>query len=312
MYILVTTTFIQVGKLMLCFALGFFLMRRRIVPENAPAVLSALLVNVFCPSLSFGTMFAYMTRESICTNAVLMLAASGMLIASILIVMPLRRCLFRGDSELRATMTYNLAFSNYGYVGVPLIQAVFDSATLSRFMLFTLPATILGYTYGRMMLQEEKHISFKLLFSPLACVTYIGPIVGLLEIPIPGMVTDFFSVLGACTGPVGMLLAGMVLSHCRIRDCFTDWLFYTTAGIRLLGMPLLIGGAMYLLGIRGEMLAFCGYFLCLPFGLNSIIFRQSVGKCVDKTMTSSLLCYLFSLITVPLMFTIFNLLMNCP
>lgn len=306
------TTALQLGKLMIFFGLGFLLMRKRTVPENTPLALSKLVALVFCPALTLGNLAQQLTRSVIYANANLLLAALGIVLVCIFLSKPLARLLAGNDAELQVSFRYNLVFSNYGYIGYPLILGALGAEMLSHFQLFCAVVSIFCYTFGRMVLQEEKRINAKVFLTPLSISIYLGVLIGFLEIPIPSFAVETLSSLGACTGPVAMLMAGMVLSHSNLRECFVHANYYAATLTRLVVLPLVIGGIMYLLGLRGEVLFFSGCFLCMPYGTNPIIFRQSVNKDVDKTMASSFLSYIFALITVPLIFGLFDYLQRMP
>lgn len=202
-------------------------------------------------------------------------------------------------------LCYNLYVSNYGYVGYPLIRGVFGEEALCRFLLFCIPVSITCYTYGRMVLQGEKKISLKFLFSPLTLALVFGVLFGITRIKLPVVVSNVLIASGNCLGPISMLLAGMVLSRCYLKDCLLRPLNYLLSALRLVFIPLVIVFALYLFGLRGEVLLFAGCLHCMPFGTNPIIFRESIGQCSDNAVSTSCLTYIFSLITVPLLFALF-------
>ena len=46
--------------------------------------------------------------------------------------------------------------------------------------------------------------------------------------------------------------------------------------------------------------------MCLPFGSNPIVFREAVGLDTRVTVGMTMLSYLFSLVTVPVLFALFR------
>ena len=64
-----------------------------------------------------------------------------------------------------------------------------------------------------------------------------------------------------------MLLAGFVLGGFPLKDLFKGTRSYLMSGIRLIGIPALIGGVLFLLGIRGMYLALPVMLLAMPLGL---------------------------------------------
>ena len=293
----------KITVLMCFFGVGFLFDRRKLVPKNTPHTLSRLLTMLFCPSMTLNGLAGNITRATLRANAGLILTGGLLMIAVLPVSLALARGLAGNDKDLRAILNYNLLFSNYGYIGYPMILGMFGSETLSRFLLFVIPAGIVCNTYGRMTL-EGGRLSPGFLLKPLTVSLWLGLLLGLLEVPIPRIVSEVLTMSGNCTGPVSMLISGMILSRVDIWDCLSDIRNYLFTALRLAILPLLTMAVMLLLGIRGEPMFFAGCFLCLPFGNNPIVFREAEGLDTRMAAGMTLLSYFFSLATVPLMFTL--------
>lgn len=296
----------QILTLMGFFAVGYALARRKLLPDDAPQTLSKLLTLLFCPALTLNNLATNLNRNSIHEHAGLLMTGAAVILISILLSRPLSRHLSRGDEELRGILNYNLIYGNYGYIGYPMIQGVFGEAALSRFLLFATPLNVVCYTYGRMVVEGRKRMSLKFLLTPLSLSLWIGMLIGVLEIPLPRVVTGFLSASGSCMGPVSMLITGMILSRVDLAKCFRDPRNYVFTALRLVILPLIALAIMVPLGVRGEALFFTGCFMCFPFGNNPIVFREAMGLDAQKAAGMTLLSYCFSLVTVPAMFTLFR------
>ncbi len=290
--------------LMCFFAVGCLLAKRKLVPENAPGVLSRLMTLFFCPALTISSMAQNLSRGVIAQNARLMLVCAAVTLVFILLSGVLAPLIARGEKDLECILRYNLVFTNYGYIGYPLIQGVLGDSMLSLFMLYAVPLSLFCYTYGRMALEEQKRISWKFLSAPMTMALWIGLFFGLTELPLPAVVSDVLSGAGSCMGPVAMLVTGMTLSKTDLRSCFGTRRNYLLTALRLIVLPLAAVAVLYPLGVRGEALFFAGCALALPFGSNPVIFREAVGLDAQKAMGMTMLSYLFSLVTVPFMFTL--------
>lgn len=288
------------------FLVGYVFDRKRLVARDATQTLSRLLTMLFCPALTLNSLAVNLNRAAIRAHGGLMLFGSVMIVASIAASRPLSRWIARGDEDLRGILNYNLIFGNFGYIGYPMIQGVFGDAALSRFLLFAVPLNIVCLTYGRMAVEGCKRISLKFLLTPLTLSIGLGLVIGLLEIPLPPALTGFLSASGSCTGPISMLITGMILSRADPGVCLRQPLNYLLAAMRLLILPLLALAILYPLGVRGEALFFTGCFMCFPFGNNPIVFREAMGFDAQKAAGMTLVSYVFSLITVPVMFTLFR------
>lgn len=288
------------------FLVGYVFDRKRLVAEDATQTLSKLLTLLFCPALTLNSLATNLNRAAIREHGSLLAFGCAMIAAAIAISRPLARWIARGDEDLRGILNYNLIYGNYGYIGYPMIQGVFGEAALSRFLLFAVPLNMVCFTYGRMAVEGRKRISLKFLLTPLSLSIWLGLLIGLLEIPLPPVVTGFLSASGSCTGPISMLITGMILSRSNLGACLRTPQNYLLAAMRLVILPLVALAILYPLGVRGEALFFTGCFLCFPFGNNPIVFREAMGMDAQKAAGMTLVSYLFSLVTVPAMFTLFR------
>lgn len=302
------TTLLKIGELVLFCALGYVLMRWGKLPKDTPSALSKLLTLLFCPALTFSALYGNLDLPSLQANGSRILISTVIMFALCPISRFLAKKISRGDESMRQLLCYNLYVSNYGYIGYPLISGVFGEEALCRFLLFCIPFTIMTNTYGRMVLQGEKKITFNFLFSPLTLSLVFGILLPVCNIKIPSVIDNVLITSGNCLGPVSMLLAGMVLSRCPLKDCLLRPLNYLLSALRLVILPLAAVFVLYVFGFRGEILLFIGCVLCMPFGTNPVIFRESIGQNSDSAVSTSCPTYIFALITVPLLFSLFSIL----
>lgn len=296
----------QIIALMGFFLVGYIFDRKRLVAKEASQTLSKLLTLLFCPALTFNNLATNLNRRALLEHRDLILVGSAAILVSILASRPLSRRLARGDADLEGILDYNLIYGNYGYIGYPMILGVFGEAALSRFLLYAVPLNVVCFTYGRMVVEGHKRVSVKFLLTPLSLSIWLGLLAGCLEIPMPAVVTSFLSASGSCTGPISMLITGMILSRADLGQCLRQPVNYLLAALRLVILPLAALAILYPLGVRGEALFFTGCFLCFPFGTNPIVFREAMGSDAHKAAGMTLVSYLFSLVTVPAMFMLFR------
>lgn len=296
----------KILSLMCFFAMGFVLARRKTLPDDAPKVLSRLLTTIFCPALTLNSMAANLSRATVRANLGLLATSAAVIAVGTVVSRVLSRKLAGDDLDLRSTLYYNLLYSNFGYIGYPMILGIFGDAALARFLLYCVPISVSVNLYGRMAVEGGGKLTPRALLNPLALSTFLGLLIGVAEIPLPSVVGDVLSTAGACTGPVSMLVSGMALSQVDLRGCFIDWKNHLFTALRLVILPLIALGALLALGVRGEALLFTGCFLSLPFGSNPIVFREAMGMDTQKAAGMTLMSYLFSLATVPLMFALFD------
>ena len=294
----------KILALMFFFAVGFFLSRRKILSEDAPHTLSRLLTTLFCPALTLNSMASNLDRATIAANTGLLLTGAAVILVGTGVSRVLTRRLSGNDAELRSTLYYNLLYSNFGYIGYSMILGIFGEAALGRYMLYTVPISVSVNLYGRVVVEDGK-LNLRFLLNPLSLSTFLSLAIGIAGIRFPVVVTDVLSMAGGCTGPVSMLVTGMALSRVDLKRSFLDVWNYVFSALRLVILPLIALVIMLAVGLRGEALLFSGCFLCLPFGSNPVVFREAKGLDTQRAAGMTLLCYVLSLATVPMMFALY-------
>ena len=141
---MLTTFFATLNPMLVlffCMAIGYAISKSGIMPRNSASVLSKLETWVFCPALSFATMARYCTLSSLGTHGVNVLLSILAISLAIGIAIPLSGLFTKKPSD-RGIYKYALTFGNFGYLGDPIVLALFGEEMLSYYKLFTLPLSV--------------------------------------------------------------------------------------------------------------------------------------------------------------------------
>ncbi len=144
----------QMIILFLLMMVGFALNKCRIIDSTGAKALSAVVVNVANPAM---VLSAAINKESVITGMEL-LKTIGLIVLIYVILLLLAWVVTK---VLRVTVgqcgTYKnmTVFSNLGFMGFPLVNAMFGSDALLYASLFTIPYNILIYTYAYRMMDRD-------------------------------------------------------------------------------------------------------------------------------------------------------------
>lgn len=180
------------------------------------------------------------------------------------------------------------AFTNVGFVGLPVVAAIYGSEMVFFASLANIPFNILLYSIGAVQLSDRKGARFDwhaVLNMPVIA-TLVSVVLLLSRIHVPAVLADTISTLAGATIPLSMLIIGTSLGAISVRAALTDWRVYAVSAVRLLVCPVLTwlvlrpfaGGA--LLGIP-VLLAACPSAmvvtaLCLQYGRSDAF----ASKCI--------------------------------
>ena len=152
--------------------------------------------------------------------------------------------LLRYRGRLRGAVNLSFWFNNSLFMGLPLVQGVYGDQAVVYMTLFFIPVNLLFFIYGVSSISIHKRRGlemFRMLLNPgiiaslIACVIYFG------EIPTHPLLMQAFSMLGAMTAPLAMMMIGASLKDIHMRHMLTDrkLLVYTFLKAVVLPIPIL-------------------------------------------------------------------------
>ena len=228
----------------------------------------------------------------------------------------------------RRVYEYCLTFGNYGYVGAPLVIALFGMRGYSFLSFITLPCTVLVYTWGISALvpNGEKKLSTKEKVKRMLNVPTIAVFAGVLfgitglgkvlyQTPALTFITNCISDLGDCMVPTAMLLAGITVAKYDFKKTVSNKKVYLASLLRLILIPTVLVSIMYgiitLSNLRGinfdKSFLYLAFFVCAtPPGLNIVVFPEAFGGDTSLSASFILVSYVLCVVTIPLMFAILS------
>ena len=299
------TVFGQVFGLIIFSLVGYLLSKCKIVNPSHSVILSKLLVWVFLPCNIFGTFAKNCTPKYISENYMLLIS-SVVTVVILAVVMHFVSKLMTKNKYQRRVYEYSLVVPNNGYMGYPISEAIWGEAGKTNAIFFSLPLSAYIYTYGFCIL-TKRGLSFKKLLNPVIITMALGMLAGLIEIPIPDYAFGILDTASRCMGPTSMLLAGIVISEFKLKSLLTNVSTYITAVLRLLVIPLAVGGILKLVNAPQVVLSTAVLLFSMPCGLNSIVFPKAIGEDCRAGAGIALITTILSCATIPLVLFIFGI-----
>ena len=308
-----------------CIAVGFLARRARLLPDNAGTTMAKLETWIFVPALSFTTMLRYCTPATLGTHAQnLVFSAIGVALAIAISVLLARLFVKRGTQE-HGIFLYALAFANSGYMGDPIVQALFGDAVLSYYKIYCLPVSLAIYTWGisRMVPAQGKG-TLRRLLNPPTVALLLGIVAGLAGVgsAIPDFLISALDLLKSCMAPVAMLLAGFTIAAYPLGEMLSDRRVYAASLLRLVAIPTVIMAILFGLkalaalipGVTvGNDVIFLTFFAVgTPLGLNTVVFPAAYGGDPKTGAGMTLVSHTLAILTIPLLYSLLSLLLGTP
>jgi predicted permease len=227
-----------------------------------------------------------------------------------------------GDEARRRVLRFATVFTNAGYMGIPLICAIFNDEYAIYASIYVIVFNLFCWSLGAYLYTDEKKfISLRKMFlNPASISTYVGLLFFLTPLnrlitPVAGS-SDFVNVLRAIpydlidglqatVAPLSMLLIGLRLAEIDWKGVFRDLPMYWYLVLRLLISPALIWGIMkicMLLGLLNDSVVMTVILLsaATPAATATTMFAEKYDG--DSVYASKLVSVstIFSIVTMPI------------
>ncbi|MBR3908406.1 MAG: AEC family transporter, partial [Clostridia bacterium] len=227
-------------------------------------------------------------------------------IVSIILAIFLSKVFAKGD-YLRKIYTYSFAVANFSFMGNAVVLGIFGEEVLFDYMIFTLPLCLYVYSFGTASLIPDNNnkFSFKAFLNPICISMLLGTLAGLTSLPLPKFLITAVSSAGACMSPLAMILTGFVVANFSIKTLAKVKRIYLASILRLIILPLIFVFILKLMDTNDSivMLTLCA--TAMPLGLNTVVFPAAYGGDTTPGASMALISHLMSIITIPVMFTLF-------
>ena len=211
--------------------------------------------------------------------------------------------IFHVPADEKGVYKVMTVFNNTGFMGYPIIVAVYGSSALLYAVIFTVTFNILVYTYGIQTIRGDKKEGEKfqiksifnvgLLSSLLALILYIT------KTPMPQFIKSTTSGLSNLTGPLSMMVIGISLSHFPLKNLFKDIRLLIYSLVKLLVIPVL-GTLVVTRFVDNEMLCrVCMIILATPAASMTVMLAQQYHGNLEIASRGVALTTLLSVVTIP-------------
>lgn len=293
----------QVLILIIILIIGAVAGKTGIIADGASKKLSELLLYVTSPMMVLGSFFFDYSPEKLENGLLVLLVAVAFYFLSIF----LSSILFKGFNDgVKPIMRFSAVFSNAGFMGLPMMKALFGTDGVFLGSFYVVAFNIFVWTFGYAMFGNVKesggmkNLLKKALVNPAVIAVYVGVIIFVFRIPVPNAVKSAVDYVGNMTMPLSMLIIGALISTAKLKTLLNDIKVYYVAAVRLIVMPLLAYGILYLIGVPKVIISIIVTALAMPVAATTTIFADLFGKDAVFASKVVMLSTILSIITAPL------------
>ena len=280
--------------------IGYVLFRTKKVTKTTNAALNSILLYVTLPATLINSFLTERTPEKLRGFLLsFLLCAVAMAISLLISILVFRK---------KPVEQFGTAYSNAGFMGIPLVTAVAGSEAVFFVAPFVLFVNVLQWTAGVItMTGSTKDVRpKKLLTIPILYAAVIGVILFLTQIPVPSILKNAASSLAACNGPVAMIILGVYFAQVDIKGIFTNRLYYLAALIRLIVIPALTAFVFISIPASSLIKVVVMIAAAAPIGSNVSVLADIFGQDHNTATQEVCLTTLLSIITMPVIVALFS------
>lgn len=248
-----------------------------------PVVMNVLLVATILNSV--------VSAETVAGGVVLLeyfAAFAAMFFISFLVAWGFAR-LLRRDRDDESVLRLTMMFPNNAFVGFPVVAAVFGEQAVFYAAISNIPFNILLYTLGTAQLRRTGtgRIAWKQIFTAPLIATLAAAALYLTHLPVPHVIGETISVLGAATIPMSMIIVGTSLGGIPARKAFGSLRVYAAAAVRLLVLPIAVWAILRLVITDTVMLGIPVLIAACPSAMIITVLCITHGR--DESLSSEII-----------------------
>lgn len=198
-------------------------------------------------------------------------------------------------------------FSNVGFMGLPVVQAVFGEEVLIYAVLFLLPNNLTLFSYGEYLMRDTKGFSVKGFFNLPVIASILAIVICISHLQFPYLIGKSISYLGNITTPLAMIIIGVSLNGVSVMEAMKNKDLLLFLGVKMLLLPLGYWGILTVLHAPVILAEVLVLMMAMPVPSNTVIYAGIYGKNVPLASQASVLTSLVCMVTIPVIFSILSL-----
>jgi len=290
-------------SLALCIAVGYFCRRRQLFNDTHTAGMLELLVKVAMPCAVFmSLMRPFSTALLLESIATFFITGAIFLIGGVLGLGVAR--LMKASLQERQSWRFGLTFGNIGFMGIPVITAVFGYEGLFYVAMALAAFNLITFTIGIKIFDTQgttKTSPLQIIIkNPALAGTILGFIFFLTGLRLPAPIQGGVQLIAYMNSPLSMILIGALLAKQPLKETFTDIRVLPPNAVKLIVIPIASLLVLRWFVPNPVMLGTIVTLMAMPPAANTAIFAEQFGggsvAATRLVIVGTLLC----VITVPL------------
>lgn len=286
---------------------GVYGSKKKIITAAINKGLIDILIQITLPCMILSS-FIYTYDDTIKTNVLKTFYYSIAvylitIIISHLILLPIKK-------DKKTILHFSNVFVNTGYIGFPVLYSIYGAEGVIYGSIFNMYFVIFLWTYGLLLfkghLQKNSLLEElrKIIFNPSIIAVCAGILIMIFDLKIPVPLLSSIKSIGSISGPLSMIIIGVILSNTNLKRYIHDWTLYYGLAAKLIIIPAIIYVFSLFLGETSKAIHTVIIMSSMPASAMTAIFAESFDREKEYAAVVVSLSTLVSLITITILMKI--------
>lgn len=301
----------EIVKLFVIMFMGYAVVKAGLMKASESKSVSVILVYLVNPCVIVNAFQVEYTPE---VQKGLILAVMAAVVIHLLYL--LLTAILKHPLHLNVIERATAIYSNAGILVIPLVQVLLGQEYVIYSSAFITVQLVLLWTHCKSMLCEESKLEWKKILLNVNIISiFVGVILFVLRVSLPSGVQSVLGMMNNLMGPLGMLLAGMVIADVSMKNVFLRKRNYLSAALRLLIYPVLSLAVMKIISLFAPVSDFKQILLTVylasvtPACTTVTSMAQLYDKDAGYASSLYVLTTLLSIVTMPVMVYLYEMMM---
>lgn len=296
----------QIGIFLILICVGILSVKIGLLDAHSLEAVSRFVILVALPSFIFINAISSATRQSLADSLVIVPIAVVLYGVLALLSLLIEKLFHLGGNRQRI-FRVSLMFGNIGFMGIPLVTALYPNSALLYVSIFTIVDQLVFWTYGVGLTRPaSKHrrapslATLKNLLSPPLVAILLAIVFILAGISLPTVFSSALSALGNTSMPLALVYIGGALCTSNIRPVLKCKELYAGILLKMILLPVVCFLVLGKLGLPVDMAGTLAFLVALP-GIEMVPMLAKANHCEgDYAVCVIMLTTLVCLVTLPI------------
>lgn len=297
-------TFNEMVVILFAVGIGYLAHRLGYLGGEINQKLSKLILNITTPALILSSMANEENLPSVGEVLSILFVAVVFYVMEFAFALIVPK-LVGGTPKETGVWRFLLCFPNVGFIGYPLVEAIFGHTGLFYAVILVMPFNLLNYSLGPLMLSGKIRFHWKQLLSPCILMALLTLVLTLAGIHVPPMIGAMAEIVGDVNIPLSLLVLGSMLAGMSARRVLTSVRMWILSAVRLLAMPAALGVVLHLMGTDPLVLGVAVAQMAMPVAVNGTMLCLEFEGDVEAMAQVTFMTTVLSIVTIPLAVSLF-------